>query len=71
MQSFSKLTDPSKLNVMPKRILIKKVQSAGTLADAFRSFGIPQAQFNELALLNDLELTDKVQPGKLIKVVGQ
>ena len=71
MLNFSRLTDPSKLNVKPKKILIKKVQRSGTLASAFNYYDIPQKQMEELALLNNMELTDKVQAGKLIKIVGQ
>jgi predicted Zn-dependent protease len=71
MKSFSNLTDASKINVKPNKILIKKVVKSGTLADAFKYFGVRQSQMNELALLNNLELTDKVQAGRLIKVVGQ
>jgi predicted Zn-dependent protease len=71
MGNFSKLTDPSKLNVKPRKILVKKVQRTSTLADALRSFGAQQGQMNELALINNMELTDQVQTGKLIKVIGQ
>lgn len=71
MTSFSKLTDPSKLNRTPTRIHIKKVQSTSTLADAFRYFGVKQDQMEELALLNDRELTGRVQAGRLIKVTGK
>ena len=71
MGSFSRLTDASKINVKPKRILVKKVQRTGTLADAFTYYGVKQDKKAELALLNDLELTDKVQAGKLIKIIGE
>jgi predicted Zn-dependent protease len=71
MGNFNRLTDASKLNVKPKRIKIQAVRSAGTLADVFRSFNVPQSQMQELALLNDLELTDRVPVGKLIKVIGE
>ena len=71
MVNFSKLTDPSKLNKKPDKILIKKVQRSGTLADAFKYYGIKQDQMEELALLNNLNLTDKVNAGKLIKIIGQ
>lgn len=71
MKSFAKLTDAARINVKPQRILIKKVQSSGTLADAFSYYGVKQAQMNELALLNNMALTDRVQSGKLIKVIGQ
>lgn len=71
MVTFNKLTDPSKINVKPKRILVKKVERAGTLNDAFTSFGVQKKQYDELALLNNMELTDKVQVGKLIKIIGE
>jgi predicted Zn-dependent protease len=71
MKSFARLTDVSKINVKPVKLHIKPVQRAGTLADAFTYYGIPEAKKAELALLNDLELTDKVQVGKLIKVIGE
>lgn len=71
MTTFSRLTEPSKLNVKPKKLLVKKIQNGGTLTDAFRFYDVPQAQMNELALLNNMELSDKVQAGKLIKIIGQ
>lgn len=71
MKSFNRLTDASKINVKPKRIRVKRIQQNSTLADAFRYFGVPQSQMNELALLNNLELSDRVQSGKLIKVIGE
>jgi len=70
MGSFSVLSDPSKLNRKPVRILVRRVQQSGTLAEAFRYYGVQQDKMQELALLNNLELTDRVQSGKLIKVTG-
>ncbi len=70
MTNFDKLTDPSKINVDPERIRIRKVQSAGTLADAFRSLGVRQDKMEELAFLNNMELTDNVTAGKLIKIIA-
>jgi len=71
MNTFSKLTDASKINVKPRRILVKKVQRAGTLSEALSYFGMKQDKFNELALLNELELSDMVQAGKKIKIIGE
>jgi len=71
MKSFARLTDASKINVKPQRILVRKVQRSGTLAEAFASYGIKQEKLKELALLNNMELTDRVQAGKLIKIVGE
>jgi predicted Zn-dependent protease len=71
MSTFTRLTDASKINVKPKRIQVVKVQKQGTLTDAFTYYRVPQKQYNELALLNDMELSEKVQAGKLIKIVGE
>jgi predicted Zn-dependent protease len=70
MTGFNKLTDASRLNVQPKRIRIKEAQSAGTLATALSSFGIDREEMKELGFLNNMELTDRVSAGALIKVVG-
>ncbi len=70
MGNFQRLTEPSKLNVKPKRIKIQTVQSSGTLATAFKHFGVQQAQMEEMALLNNMALTDKIQKGKLIKIIS-
>jgi len=71
MKSFSFLTDASKINVKPKKILIKRVFRTGSLENAFTYYGMKQDQMEELALLNNLELTDQVQAGKLIKIIGE
>lgn len=71
MKTFAQLTDASKINVKPQRILVKKVQREGTLGDALASYGMKQEKLNELALLNDMELTDRVQAGKSIKIIGE
>jgi len=71
MKTFARLTDASKINVKPTMVLIKKVQKTGSLANAFSYYGVPQAKMEELALLNNMELTSNVQAGQLIKVIGQ
>lgn len=71
MASFAKLTDASKINVTPNKINVKSVTKAGTAAQAFAALGVPQDKLAEIALLNNMELTDKVAVGKLVKVVGK
>jgi predicted Zn-dependent protease len=71
MGNLKTLTDPAKLNVKPMRIKIRQVKRTGTLADAFRYYRVPQNQADKLALLNELELSDKVQKGELIKITGE
>lgn len=71
MSSFAKLSDPSKINVTPNKLIVKAVPGAGTLSSAFTALGVTQAKMAELALLNNMELTDKVAAGKMIKIVGK
>ncbi|MBF9255135.1 M48 family metalloprotease [Pontibacter sp. 172403-2] len=70
MQSFKSLTDPAKLNKQAERVQIKTIQQSGTLAQALKTFKVPDARMEELAILNGMELTDKVEKGMLIKVIG-
>lgn len=71
MTNFARLTDASKINVKPQRVRIRRVQRTGTFANALSYYGIPQAKMSELALLNNIELTDQVEAGRLIKITGQ
>lgn len=71
MASFSKLSDPAKINVKPKKIILKTVQHAGTMAETLKSFGVQQNNMEALALLNNIELNAQVQQGKLIKTIGE
>jgi predicted Zn-dependent protease len=71
MKNFSRLSDPSRINVKPKRVLVRKVNRSGSLTDTFKDMGVPQSMMNELALLNNLELTGRVEAGRLIKIIGE
>ncbi|MCC9166623.1 M48 family metalloprotease [Pontibacter harenae] len=71
MQSFSQLTEPDKLNRQPERIRIKTVAQSTTLAQALRNFNTPENRLEELAILNGLQLNDRVEKGMLIKTVAQ
>lgn len=69
MQGFRGLTDYSKINVMPERIKIREVSVSGTLADAFRDFNVDPKRYDELAIVNGMELTTPVSQGMLIKTL--
>ena len=71
MVNFNQLTDPSKINVNPQRISIKEVKRAATLAEVFNIYDVPQQARNELALLNNRELDDRVERGELIKIISE
>ncbi len=69
MNGFAKLTDRSKIEVYPRRIQIERVPRSASLADAFSQMGIRQADMEELAFLNNKQLSDRVETGQLLKVV--
>jgi predicted Zn-dependent protease len=71
MTNFSRLTEPAKLNVKPKRIKVVQAPAAGTLSQTFKTLKVPESQMKELALLNNIELTHQVVKGKLIKIIGE
>jgi predicted Zn-dependent protease len=71
MKTFAKLTDPYRINVKPQKIAVRRVQRTGTLASAFSYYGMKQDMWEELALLNNLELNDQIAAGKMIKIVTQ
>jgi len=68
MNNFARLTDHEKIDVSPRRIRIREVTHVSTLADALRHFGIREAEIQEYALLNNMNLNDRVEPGDLIKI---
>ena len=70
MGNFDKLTDPARLNVQPQRVRIRTAPSTGTLANTFRALGVPQDKMEELAFLNNMDLTDQVISGTKLKIVG-
>ena len=70
MDNYKRLTDQSKINKLPERIHIKKVQTTGTLSDVLRQNNMPSARFKELSIINGMELKDQVKAGTSIKVIG-
>lgn len=71
LSSFAPLNDPAKLNVRPKKIVVKAAPGAGSVSQALTGLGVPQDQQKDIALLNDMELKDNISAGKLIKLIGQ
>jgi predicted Zn-dependent protease len=71
MESFRPLTDPEKLGRQPERIRVKTVAQAGTLAQVLRAFQVPEKRHEELAVLNGMQLSDRLTAGTLLKVVGR
>ncbi|QIA09629.1 M48 family metalloprotease [Draconibacterium halophilum] len=70
MKSFAQLTDASKLTIQPDRIKVISINSASvSLKDAFDYYKVPQDKFQEMALLNNRELSDELKRGDRIKIL--
>lgn len=70
-KNFKKLTDQSKINVKPERIKVKTVTKTGSLQQVLLALNMKQDRLKELALINGMELTDRVNKGSLIKVLAK
>lgn len=71
MKSFSQLTDPAKINKKAERVRIKTLSKASTLQEALRSYSIPEKRYEEMAVLNGMQLKDNLAAGTLIKIIAQ
>ena len=69
MQSFQTLTDASKLNKKPERIRLKTTTKTGTLEQVLDGYAVAKSRQTEMAILNGMKLTDRVEKGTLIKLV--
>lgn len=71
IRDFKELRDSEKLNRKPDVIKIKSVPNTMSLEAALKYYGMSAERFEELSLLNGMQLTDQVSKGMLIKVVGK
>ena len=70
-QGFQRLTDRTKLDRQPERIRVKAVKQATTLAEFLRANALDAKRHEELAILNGMQLTDRLGAGMLVKLVGK
>ncbi|MBC5992030.1 M48 family metalloprotease [Pontibacter cellulosilyticus] len=69
MESFKELTDAAKINKQPERIDIITVPRTTTLAQILQPYAKENKRLEEMAVLNGLQLQDRVEQGTLIKVI--
>ncbi len=70
-QNFKPLTDQEKITRKAEKIAIKTVPQNTTFQAAMKGFGMSDSRLEELAILNQLQLTDPVQKGTLLKTVSR
>ncbi len=71
MENFRELKDPAKLNKKPERIRVKTLNNSNTLGEALRYYKVPEARLEELAILNGMQLTDRMAAGTMFKVIAE
>ncbi|MFQ5629916.1 MAG: M48 family metalloprotease, partial [bacterium] len=71
MTGFDALRSQSALTKKPTRIKIARVRSNGTLEGALSGLGMKSDKLNELALINGLQLQDRVNRGDLVKILRE
>jgi len=69
VSGFSRLTDRAKLDVAPERIDIVSITSGGDLATTLRFRGVAEDRLEELALINGMQLDERVEAGTRIKLL--
>lgn len=69
MTNFDKLTDPQMINVSPDILKIREVTQSTTLGNVLTSFGVPTEDQEQAAILNNMQLTDMLKAGTLIKTI--
>jgi predicted Zn-dependent protease len=69
MRQFSDLSDPKKINVKPNRLRVKSTKKADTVENALRSVGVPDDELKEVALMNGMDLNERVPANTLMKVI--
>ncbi|NJC89314.1 MAG: hypothetical protein FIB02_12425 [Desulfuromonas sp.] len=67
--SFAPLTDREKLNRKPQRIAVRQINKASTLEAALQAYAVEQSLWPRIAWMNELQLTDRLQPGQRIKII--
>jgi predicted Zn-dependent protease len=70
-QGFQRLTDASKLNRQAERIRIKTATGTTTLASALAANGVASSRYEEVAILNGMQTTDRLSKGMLYKIVAK
>lgn len=71
LTSFAPMNDPAKINVRPKKVVVKTARTGGSVSQVLASLGVPQDKLKDIALLNNLELKDNIPSGKLIKTIEE
>ena len=71
MNNFKRLTDQSRINVEPTRLVLKTSSRNADLRSALISLGASQNDLEELSIINGMQLEDSVDKGTTLKLFSQ
>jgi predicted Zn-dependent protease len=71
MRSFRSLSDPARMNVAADRVQVNTTSASDTFDNLMKRLGAVTADLETDAILNNLQLSDRVQAGTLLKVVAR
>jgi len=71
MTQFKNLTDSSKINVKADRLVLKRTASSGNLRQALQRFGVPENQWEAVAIINGKKPDDVLPANTLLKIVAK
>ena len=66
---FKRLNDESKMNVQPDQIRVRRTSRDETLASALGRMDVNQEDMEPTAVLNNMQLTDQLPSGTLLKTI--
>lgn len=69
LNGFKPLTDQSKINVIPEKIKIIKTSREDSLSNILKPYGYNQEKQKQIAIMNAMELTERVPAGRLLKII--
>ena len=71
IRSFRSLSDPARINVRPDLVRVRKVATTGSFSGAIGLLGAVPADLETNAILNNVQSTDNVGAGTLVKFVAR
>jgi predicted Zn-dependent protease len=71
LKGLKRLTDNNKIAVKPVRIHVQTIQKPVTLADLLTQQRITSEQQGTIAIMNGMQLNDRLSPGTQIKVIQE
>lgn len=69
MHGFKELSDPKRIEVLPQRIRIRRVEVTDRIESLLRSYGVPEGKMKENILINGMSPGQIVPSHSFIKVI--